>query len=915
MARSGMEELFRTLSDASPEMIYFIDTENVVRYVNKAGLVMWNRDHAAMVGKHLDELYPPEIASRHAKAIQTVIRSGQGLATEIEEVFPERKCWIDVRLSPVRDPEGEIIGVLGLSQDISARKQAEQSLRESEDRYKTLTEKTNTGVMLTTLDGRFLHVNQAAAEIGGYGSADEFKGQSVMPFYADPEDRKAIIAELHGKGSVRNFKVRLKKKDDSIVWVSMDAVFLHEGAGKPPHILSSIQDISEEKKQEDRLLVQRDMSVALSGIADLDRGLELCLDAALHVSDMDCGGVYLIDKNTGDLELRCHKGLSPAFIESVSRFSRDSENVKVVHAGRPSFDSFQRLPVPKDDVLSREGLRAIAVIPFSHENRVIGCLNISSHSRDDIAPQLKIGLEIIAGQIGNQIGRVLTEDALRKSEARYRSIVEHVNDGFLIHDFHGTILDCNDNLCTMLGYSHQELVGASLTTIDSPRDRSLMPQRLRENIETGRLVFDGEHVRKDGTRVAVSISSRVVSRDGNGTVQTFVRDITERKKMEEEIQKAEKLESLGVLAAGIAHDFNNMLAGLFGFMDLARQSLRPGDEASEYLGKAFLSFERAKSLSRQLLTFAKGGAPVKKAVSLTLLVHECCDLALSGSNVKYHCSLPEGLLAVEGDEHQLAQVFSNIIINSRQAMPEGGTLTITAENVLPGSLPPAAATTNGGPYVRIVFLDQGVGIPGKILGKIFDPFFTTKQQGSGLGLAICYSIVRRHGGHIEAASKPGEGTAITVWLRAAAAEALNDPQIDRKDLSGTGRILVMDDERMIHEMARQVLMHAGYSVETADDGKEAVRKFIDASGSGRAFDLVILDLTVPGGMGGKDALPELRKIEPRIPAVMSTGYADGASLSDPAVHGFDAVLPKPYRAVELLKTVKEVIKKKNAGDR
>ena len=630
------------------------------------------------------------------------------------------------------------------------------------------------------------------------------------------------------------------------------------------------------------------------------------------------------------------------------------------------------------------------------------------------------------------------EEELRESEKRYRSIVEHANDAFYIHDFKGKILDCNDNACRMLGWSREELLGAHLNRIDSPRERELMPKRLAENVKKGYLVFDGEHVRKDGSHVMINVSSRVVSREGDGIVQSFVRDIserkkteealreseekyrtlaesspemiylvdgqgfvryvnkaalaifkggresvvgkhlrdlypppiaeqhlkairgviatgsqfttemleefpagkcwidarlspvrdssgaivgvlglsaniTERKKMEERMARDEKLESLRIFAGGIAHDFNNLLTGIFGNIDLARSELPEQAEALKFLNNSFLAFDRAKQLAHQLLTFAKGGAPQKKPLLLPEAIRNIGMLALSGSNVKGEFRFSEGLWPVEADEGQLSQVMSNLIINAWQAMPQGGTVTVSAENrtLEAGSLGALPA----GRYVAVSVKDQGVGIPEKIIDKIFDPFFTTKQQGSGLGLATCYSIVSRHGGYIDVVSEPGEGAVFTIWLPASeqAVDAA-ESYLDIKELRGSGRILVMDDERLIRAIAHDMLTWAGYEADMAVNGKEVVEKYSAALDKGKKFDAVILDLTVPGGMGGEQTLRELKKIDPEVAAVVSSGYADNTVLAHFAEHGFAAMVPKPYSLRELLTTVKMVLeKKKNRG--
>jgi nitrogen-specific signal transduction histidine kinase/ActR/RegA family two-component response regulator len=386
-------------------------------------------------------------------------------------------------------------------------------------------------------------------------------------------------------------------------------------------------------------------------------------------------------------------------------------------------------------------------------------------------------------------------------------------------------------------------------------------------------------------------------------------DITERRKIEERMARDEKLESLQIFAGGIAHDFNNLLAGIFGNIDLARVELPDDNPAQRYLNNAFLAFGRAKHLAQQLLTFAKGGVPQKKPLRLPELIMNASTLSLSGSNVKAEYRFASGLWPVEADENQVSQVFSNLIINAWQAMPQGGIITIAAKNrTIEAGAAGAGAALPMGKYVAVTVEDRGIGIPATIIDKIFDPFFTTKQQGSGLGLATSYSIISRHGGSIEVKSEPGKGTVVTILLPATEkAVPEGDNAASLPDLRGSGRILVMDDEGLIRRIAYDMLSMAGYEVTTAPEGREVIHKYREAFDMGKRFDAVILDLTVPGGMGGMEAMREILKIDPSALAIVSSGYSDNAGMADFAEHGFSARVPKPYSLKELLATVKRVL--------
>ncbi|HDK44225.1 MAG TPA: response regulator, partial [Desulfobacteraceae bacterium] len=391
-----------------------------------------------------------------------------------------------------------------------------------------------------------------------------------------------------------------------------------------------------------------------------------------------------------------------------------------------------------------------------------------------------------------------------------------------------------------------------------------------------------------------------------GVVLVF-RDISEKRKMESEITKLDKLKSIGLLAGGIAHDFNNLLAAILGNISLARITAGSGSAVDERLVKAEKAVMKAKGLTQQLLTFAKGGAPVKKIISIEKLLRESVIFALRGSNTKYQFEIKPNLRSVEADGGQISQAVNNLIINADQAMPTGGTITIAAENctLRPHnivSLPP-------GDYVKVAIRDKGVGIAEKHLPLIFDPYFTTKEAGSGLGLATVYSIVNRHGGAIEVSSQENIGTTFTMYLPASAQQTASEKHAHKAIHKGSGNILVMDDDQDVCEVAGMMLTELGYAVAFARDGQEAVRLYQEAMKDRHPFDYVILDLTVPGGMGGEETIKELRKIDPEVKAIVSSGYSSSPIMANFREYGFTAVAVKPYNIVELSRIFHEISKR------
>lgn len=365
--------------------------------------------------------------------------------------------------------------------------------------------------------------------------------------------------------------------------------------------------------------------------------------------------------------------------------------------------------------------------------------------------------------------------------------------------------------------------------------------------------------------------------------------LLEAQKLVEAAQQSQKLQSLGTLAGGIAHDFNNLLTGIFGYIGFARDESRE-ENIKKMLSEAAGTIDRARSLTTQLLTFAKGGAPVKKLQPLTPFLEDTVRFTLSGSNVKPFFKIAKDLQHVEFDRNQMAQTVENIVLNAVQSMPEGGKIEVSAVNI------------ENNEKVRISVKDHGTGIPAELLKNIFDPFFTTRSDGHGLGLAMCYSIVSRHGGAIEVESEEGKGSVFHIILPASSSEAFTGPEhehisghIRKEDL----RILVLDDEKIVTGIVSKIVSKLGYTAVCVHDGESAVSTFIEEMKSGKPFKFLIFDLNVPGKLNGKEALDQIRKIDADVPAFLSTGYSEESMVADPQAHGFTDSIGKPFDINEL----------------
>ena len=382
--------------------------------------------------------------------------------------------------------------------------------------------------------------------------------------------------------------------------------------------------------------------------------------------------------------------------------------------------------------------------------------------------------------------------------------------------------------------------------------------------------------------------------------------VRRQQRIETELARVQRLESIGILAGGIAHDFNNFLTGILGNISLARMRGDSEDEIIERLMEAEKASLRARDLTQQLLTFAKGGELAKNIASIVDLLKDAASFALSGSNVKCQFFITDKLWPVEIDEGQINQVTSNIVINAGQATPNGGAIKLYAENMIVGS--EHALPLPDGKYVKISIEDKGVGIPQEHLQQIFEPYFTTKQTGSGLGLATAYSIIKKHDGHITVESQTGVGTTFHAYLPAFPDETFTAEEDEvRITETGEGRILVMDDEDMVRKVLRDTLAVFGYEVTTAADGTTAIELYKEAAKSGNPFVAVIMDLTIPGGMGGMEAIQKLTEFDPDVKAVVSSGYSNDPIMTNFRECGFCGVIAKPYKMSKLNTVLHNVI--------
>ncbi len=510
----------------------------------------------------------------------------------------------------------------------------------------------------------------------------------------------------------------------------------------------------------------------------------------------------------------------------------------------------------------------------------------------------------------------IAEDKLAAEKERLAVTLRSIGDAVITTNTHGNIVIMNKIAEELTGWTINEAEGSPLSDVFNIIDeatRSQCENPAARVMETGSITEIENNtilISRDGTERIISDSGAPIKDNNNlisGVVIVF-RDMTEKRKLLDAVQQTDRLNSLGVLAGGIAHDFNNLLSGIFGYIEMARLKSSSDKNVMEYLDKAFTVFDRARGLTQQLLTFSKGGLPIRKTGDISLLIKDSTEFVLSGSNISYDFEVGENLRLCDFDENQIAQVIDNIIINAKQAMPLGGRISVTVKNyfldkhVIP--------ILRSGDYIKISITDTGIGIQQDHLKRIFDPFFTTKQQGNGLGLATCYSIIKKHDGFIEAKSSPGKGSEFVIYLPASEEGVENDLYSGTMQHTGSGKILIMDDEDFIRDISIGLLKLIGYDGVEAADGVEVLNILAKANENGEPFDGAILDLTIPGGMGGRETLVEIRKLYPDLPVFASSGFSEDPVIAKPHDFGFTGSIRKPYRKDELAEMLNEYLMKK-----
>jgi PAS domain S-box-containing protein len=762
------------------------------------------------------------------------------------------------------------LSLSGTGQDVTERTRAEEALQKTSQMLGAIVRYSPLAVICADADGNVLTWNPAAERIFGW-SEQEVLGK-LNPIV--PKDRveeyRSLLGGVRRGHPYASKELRRQRKDGSLITLNASSAPLYDAAGSVIGLLGLFEDITERKRsEEEKDRLAKAISVVTEGIAVTDEN-----DRIIYLND---AYAKIYGSQPGELMGKTWRDVTPrALVPLIERAL-----AQTLHRRDCGVWQGEAPGVRRDGTEIATGVTANA--RWNEKGEYAGhiCVirDITERKRDD--------------------------EKLRQSEAFIRRILDTVDEGFIVIGRDYRIVTANRAYCGQVSLSCDNIIGKHCYEISHRTNRPCYEEgekcAVRSVFETGEPhTVLHKHAAGDGTVIYVETKAFPI-KDASGAVTSAIEtinNITERNLLEEERLKTQKLESIGTLAGGIAHDFNNLLQGVFGYISMAKMLFDQREKSLAMLEQAEKAVHQSVNLTSQLLTFSKGGKPVKKVVDLGPVIEDAARFALSGSRSGCRLDIQPGLWRVDADEGQVGQVVQNIVLNADQAMPLGGRVTIAARN-LPASEAASHAGLERRDHIIVSIEDQGVGIPENCLDKIFDPYFTTKEKGSGLGLATSYSIIKNHGGRIEVRSEVGIGTNFAIYLPSVKAEPVLSAERPPSAAARPARVLVMDDEEIIRTVARELLEMLGHSVEFAGHGDAAIEKYKQAKAEGRPFDVVILDLTVRGGKGGAETMRDLLAIDPDVNAVVSSGYSDDEVTATYRQHGFRAFLRKPYDINEL----------------
>ena len=869
---AGLEDIYRTLLENAGEAILIAQDGRICLMNPAAREAIDYRSEEVEDRPFIDFVHPDDremVAENHLRRIRgerfpsrypfrVLRRDGEVRWVEIHSVRIEWRGWP---------------ATLNFLTDTTDRRKAEAALRDSEARMALAVTGADLGVWDWFVQTGEAVYNEAWGRMLGLNPDEVPPNARSWEERVHPEDwprvREGVRRHFEGQADMYHCEFRLRTKAGGWHWVySSGKVFERDADGRPVRMTGIHLDVDRRKRAEQNLQENEERFRAI---------FEGSLDAVL-LADPETGRIIDANPAAQDLFRRSREGL----VDLPYTAFFPERLVRRAH------ETFQRIVGSQDQLLPAETI----VLQEDGTERPV---EFTAHI-----------IQIDGRPIMYAVFRDITERKRAEEALRFAQFsVDRAADAIFWMDEDGWILHANDAACSGLGYSREELLERRVMDVDPNFPEEDWPGHWKRIKEQGSVTLESTHRTKDGRVFPVEISVNYLAFEGREYHVTFARDLTHRRQIEAELLKVQKLESLGILAGGIAHDFNNYLTAVLANLAVARTYGQIDPESARILEEAERASIQAKGLTKKLLAFARGGAPVRNPASVAGLLRDTVDFCLRGSKIARTFSIPDDLWTVDVDPDQIAQVIHNAVINAEQAMPGGGTLQVSAANL--AGAPEGSPLPGGKPCVRISIADEGVGIPPDLLPSIFDPFFTTKQKGSGLGLSISHSIIRSHEGEIRVASEPGVGTTFSIYLPRSSAPAPAARTSPGPERVAGGRVLVMDDEEMVRNATRLTLEKLGYEVEVAIEGEAALALYAEALRAGRPFNAVIMDLTVAGGMGGEEAVRKLLEMDPDARAVVASGYSTDPILASHRAHGFRGVLLKPFEIEQLAETMREVM--------
>jgi len=827
---------------------------------------------SALLGRSLREVFPGVNEMGLMEVLRRVWQTGESeylppTAYQDEHRFNWKENFV-YRLST-----GQVVAIFD---DVTERVATHNSLHETAERLRAVIEASPVAIVMLNPEGRVLLWNAAAERTLGWTEDEVLDASSSILPEATRVLLRAVVDSVKNEGSFADLEVRVPRKDGSEVPVSISAGPVHDPEGDFIGAMSVMVDITE-RTQAAQLLR-----------ASEQRFRMLYEEVPVPYQSLDENGNILEVNQTW---------LSALGYERAEVIGRSFTDF-LVPAERPQFP--QRLANCKSaDVVSQ--------IPWTMLHKAGSAILAEFEGRMQRSADGQHRQSHLIFQ--DVTVRKRAEEALAAERERLAVTLRSIGDCVIATHIEAQVVLMSEAAEKLTGWTQEEAAGSPIHDIVRLVDeRTGEPCpcpviQVTHGAWTLELPAIAVLISRSGERHRVAYSAAPI-RSGEGEAVGMVlvlRDTTEEQRLLSEALRVQKLESLSLLAGGIAHDFNNVLLVIMGNLQVARLFPRGDEKHAQMLNNAERACKQAQDLTGQLLTFAKGGAPVKQVASIAGLVRDSAFFAVSGSNVQCEFSADDDLWPVEVDVGQMSQVINNLVINADQAMPAGGALRVSLHNVTLDER--SAMPLPSGQYVAIAVQDEGTGISADHLDHIFDPYFTTKSTGSGLGLANCYSIIRQHGGHIAVSSKVEVGSIFTVYLpRTERPGTVHDGGAQAIP-TGSGRILIMDDEAAVRELGEMLLQELGYTVETVACGEEAVASYRAAFEASRPFAAVILDLTIRGGMGGKETIAALRDIDPDVKAIVCSGYSADAVMAHYRDYGFQAVVVKPYEVAGLAQAV------------